>query len=242
MNLAALWKLPLVFLVENNLYGMGTSIERHSAVTDLSRKAEGLGVPGVRVDGMDVLAVRETVAEHIRMARDRAPADPGRGVHLPLSRPLRRRSRGLPDQGGGRGMAQEGPGQGLSRPPARRGRDLRGRASRSSRERLEEQVMDAVEFADRLARAAARVAVRPPLRGRRPGAGLVRGRRANARAAPRRGGARGGSQRARPASWPRRGRPTPGSQSSAAARPAGRRPASRAGRRRDREATRGRGR
>ena len=70
MNLAALWKLPVVFLVENNLYGMGTSIERHSAVTDLSRKAEGLGVPGVRADGMDVLAVRETVAEHVRIARE----------------------------------------------------------------------------------------------------------------------------------------------------------------------------
>jgi pyruvate dehydrogenase E1 component alpha subunit len=74
MNLAALWSLPVVFLVENNLYGMGTSIERHSAVTDLSRKAEGYGVPGVRVDGMDVLAVRETVTEHIRLAReDRKP-------------------------------------------------------------------------------------------------------------------------------------------------------------------------
>jgi pyruvate dehydrogenase E1 component alpha subunit len=70
MNLSALWKLPVVYLVENNLYGMGTSLERHSAVTDLSRKAEGYGVPGVRVDGMDVLAVRETVAEHIRIARE----------------------------------------------------------------------------------------------------------------------------------------------------------------------------
>jgi pyruvate dehydrogenase E1 component alpha subunit len=70
MNLAALWKLPVVFLVENNLYGMGTSVERHSAVTDLSRKAEGIGVTGVRVDGMDVLAVRETVSEHIRLARE----------------------------------------------------------------------------------------------------------------------------------------------------------------------------
>ena len=70
MNLAALWSLPVVFLVENNLYGMGTAIERHSAVTDLSQKAEGMGVPGVRVDGMDVLAVRETVAEHIRLARE----------------------------------------------------------------------------------------------------------------------------------------------------------------------------
>src|SRR5918994_505799 len=70
MNLAALWSLPVVFLVENNLYGMGTALERHSAVPDLSHKAEGLGVPGVRVDGMDVLAVRETVAEHIRLARE----------------------------------------------------------------------------------------------------------------------------------------------------------------------------
>jgi pyruvate dehydrogenase E1 component alpha subunit len=70
MNLAALWSLPVVFLVENNLYGMGTAIERHSAVTDLAHKAEGMGVPGVRVDGMDVLAVRETVSEHIRLARE----------------------------------------------------------------------------------------------------------------------------------------------------------------------------
>src|SRR3954463_16218389 len=70
MNLAALWRLPVVFLVENNLYGMGTAVERHSAVTDLSRKAEGLGVPGVRVDGMDVLAVREIVSEHSRRARE----------------------------------------------------------------------------------------------------------------------------------------------------------------------------
>jgi pyruvate dehydrogenase E1 component alpha subunit len=74
MNLAALWSLPVFFLVENNLYGMGTSVERHSAQTDLSRKAEGYGVPGERIDGMDVLAVREAVAEHIRIAReDRRP-------------------------------------------------------------------------------------------------------------------------------------------------------------------------
>jgi pyruvate dehydrogenase E1 component alpha subunit len=74
MNLAALWSLPVVFILENNLYGMGTAVERHSAVTDFSKKAESLGVPGVRADGMDVLAMRETVAEHIRIAReDRKP-------------------------------------------------------------------------------------------------------------------------------------------------------------------------
>lgn len=69
INLAALWSLPIVFLVENNLYGMGTAIERHSAVTDLSHKAEGLGVPGERVDGQDVVAMRECVADHLEIAR-----------------------------------------------------------------------------------------------------------------------------------------------------------------------------
>jgi pyruvate dehydrogenase E1 component alpha subunit len=71
MNLAALWNLPVVFLVENNMFGMGTSLERHSAVTDLSKKAEGMGVPGVRIDGMDVLAVRECVSEHLDLAREK---------------------------------------------------------------------------------------------------------------------------------------------------------------------------
>jgi pyruvate dehydrogenase E1 component alpha subunit len=70
MNLAALWSLPILFLVENNLYGMGTSVERHSAQTDLAKKAEGYGIPGARVDGMDVTAVREGVAEGIRLARE----------------------------------------------------------------------------------------------------------------------------------------------------------------------------
>src|SRR4051812_6661944 len=70
MNLAALWSLPILFLVENNLYGMGTAVERHSAQTDLSKKAEGYGIPGRRIDGMDVLAVRESVAEGVRMARE----------------------------------------------------------------------------------------------------------------------------------------------------------------------------
>jgi pyruvate dehydrogenase E1 component alpha subunit len=70
MNLSALWKLPVFFLVENNLYGMGTSVERHSAQTDLSKKAEGYGIKGERIDGMDVIAIREAVAEGIRIARE----------------------------------------------------------------------------------------------------------------------------------------------------------------------------
>src|SRR4051794_21169158 len=74
MNLAALWKLPVVFMVINNQFGMGTSLERHSAVTDLSKKAEGYGVPGSRCDGMDVLDVHAAIGEAMRKAReDRQP-------------------------------------------------------------------------------------------------------------------------------------------------------------------------
>jgi pyruvate dehydrogenase E1 component alpha subunit len=70
MNLAALWSLPVVFMVINNQFGMGTSLERHSAVTDLSKKAEGFGVPGTRCDGMDVLDVHACVTEALRTARE----------------------------------------------------------------------------------------------------------------------------------------------------------------------------
>ncbi|CAB4872736.1 MAG: pyruvate dehydrogenase (acetyl-transferring) E1 component subunit alpha [Actinobacteria bacterium] len=69
LNLAALWKLPVVFLVTNNRFGMGTSIERHSAVTDLVRKGEGLGVEGQRCDGMDVAATQAAISEAVEISR-----------------------------------------------------------------------------------------------------------------------------------------------------------------------------
>jgi pyruvate dehydrogenase E1 component alpha subunit len=61
LNLAALWHLPVLFLCENNLYAMGTALDRHQAQTDIVRKAEGDGVPGEAVNGMDVLAVEAAV-------------------------------------------------------------------------------------------------------------------------------------------------------------------------------------
>jgi len=70
MNLAALWRLPVVFMVTNNQFGMGTALARHSAVTDLMRRGEGFGVPGVRCDGMDVVDTYETVCEALRTARE----------------------------------------------------------------------------------------------------------------------------------------------------------------------------
>jgi pyruvate dehydrogenase E1 component alpha subunit len=70
MNLAALWRLPIVFMVTNNQFGMGTAVERHSAVTDLARKAEGYGVPGTRCDGMDVVDTYHAISEAVQRARE----------------------------------------------------------------------------------------------------------------------------------------------------------------------------
>ena len=74
MNFAALWSLPVVFVIINNQFGMGTALHRHSALTDLSVKSEGYGVPGTRCDGMDVLDVHSVVSDALRHAReDRKP-------------------------------------------------------------------------------------------------------------------------------------------------------------------------
>jgi pyruvate dehydrogenase E1 component alpha subunit len=70
LNLAALWRLPVVFMVTNNQFGMGTAIERHSAVTDLHRRGEGFGVPGMRCDGMDVVETHAVMCEAIRRVRE----------------------------------------------------------------------------------------------------------------------------------------------------------------------------
>jgi pyruvate dehydrogenase E1 component alpha subunit len=70
LNLAALWKLPVVFMVTNNQFGMGTALERHSAVTDLFKRGEGYGVPGMRCDGMDALDTYHVTSEALRRARE----------------------------------------------------------------------------------------------------------------------------------------------------------------------------
>ena len=64
LNLASLWDLPVIFIIENNMYAMGTSVERSSAITDLYKRADAYGMHGERVDGMNLFAVRE-VAERI---------------------------------------------------------------------------------------------------------------------------------------------------------------------------------
>lgn len=68
LNLAKIWELPVIFICENNQYGMGTDFRRVSSVQDFSLKASGYGMPGKQVDGMDVLSVYE----ELKVAVDRA--------------------------------------------------------------------------------------------------------------------------------------------------------------------------
>jgi pyruvate dehydrogenase E1 component alpha subunit len=69
MNLAALWKLPVLFVCENNLYAMGTALARSESVTDISRKASAYAVRSDAVDGMDVLAVEAAAARAAEAVR-----------------------------------------------------------------------------------------------------------------------------------------------------------------------------
>jgi pyruvate dehydrogenase E1 component alpha subunit len=69
LNLAALWKLPVLFLCENNLYAMGTALARHQSQIDVPRKADAYAIPAAAVDGMDVVAVEaatRTAADYVR--------------------------------------------------------------------------------------------------------------------------------------------------------------------------------
>lgn len=91
MNLAALWKLPVLFICENNLYAMGTALERHQAQIDIALKAAGYGVPAGVVDGMDVNAV-ETAT---RAATEQVRA--GNGPYLLECRTYRFRAHSMYD-------------------------------------------------------------------------------------------------------------------------------------------------
>ena len=68
-NMAKLWDLPVIYMIENNKYGMGTSVERASATTDLCHRGASFGIPGEAVDGMDVRAVKDAVARAAEHAR-----------------------------------------------------------------------------------------------------------------------------------------------------------------------------
>jgi len=69
LNMASLWKLPVVFIIENNRYGMGTALERASSIHDIYQRGAAYDMPRAQVDGQDVLSVRASVAEAVHRAR-----------------------------------------------------------------------------------------------------------------------------------------------------------------------------
>lgn len=73
-NMASLWKLPIVYVIEDNKYGMGTSNCRASCNTDFSNRGEPFNIPGISVDGMDVFAVKEAAKKAIDHARNEGPS------------------------------------------------------------------------------------------------------------------------------------------------------------------------
>jgi pyruvate dehydrogenase E1 component alpha subunit len=91
LNLAALWQLPVLFVCENNLYGMGTAIEKALARTDIAARAATYGVPSVAVDGMQVLAVEEATREAADAVRR------GEGPHFVELKTYRFRAHSMAD-------------------------------------------------------------------------------------------------------------------------------------------------
>lgn len=76
LNLSKVWNLPVLWVCENNRYGMGTAIERASAVSEVRQKAEGYAIPSQRIDGMNLLEVREASAKALKHVRS------GKGPYL----------------------------------------------------------------------------------------------------------------------------------------------------------------
>ena len=90
-NMASIWKLPVVFVIENNQYAMGTAVKRASSETHLHKRGASFGIPGEEVDGMDVEAVKAAAAKAVKHARD------GKGPYILEMKTYRYRGHSMSD-------------------------------------------------------------------------------------------------------------------------------------------------
>ena len=123
LNMAGLWKLPVVYVIENNRYGMGTALERASAIHDVYERGAAYNIARGQCDGQDVFAVRAAMQRSDRARAHRVAADPARGSHLSLHGTLdvRRGERHVPQQGRARRVHEARPDRAAARAHARRG-------------------------------------------------------------------------------------------------------------------------
>jgi pyruvate dehydrogenase E1 component alpha subunit len=148
LNLAGVWQLPVVFLCENNQYSMGMAVSKAWAVQTLEPRAAANGMPYLAVDGMDVLAVRDTIAEAAQRARS------GGGPTLVESKTYRFRGHSMADPARYRGRDEEEQWKSTRDPLALFERTLRDQGLvkddelRANERRADEVVEDAVRFAD----------------------------------------------------------------------------------------------
>jgi pyruvate dehydrogenase E1 component alpha subunit len=101
LNMAKLWNLPVLFVCENNFYGIGTDVRISSSYHEIYQKAKGYGIPGYQVNGMDVLAVRETCDDLVKRVRE------GSGPILLEARCYRYQGHSMTDPGRYRSRAEE---------------------------------------------------------------------------------------------------------------------------------------
>ena len=149
LNMAGLWKLPAIFVIENNGYGMGTALKRASAITELYRRAASYGMPGVEVDGQDVVAVKQATDDAVARART------GAGPTLLEIKTFRYVGHSMSDAASGTYRSKEELDSSRQRDPIvlleMRMREL-GMLDDDSVKKLEaevnEEIADAVKFAD----------------------------------------------------------------------------------------------
>jgi pyruvate dehydrogenase E1 component alpha subunit len=147
LNLSKVWKLPVLWVCENNLYGMGTTVERASAVSEIRQKAEGYGMSNERVNGMDVLAVYEAAQKAIETVRS------GNGPFLLEIMTYRFRGHSMGDPERYRKQEevkkwQEDDPIGLYRQSLLAKKSATAKALDEIETRVDEEVAEAVEFAE----------------------------------------------------------------------------------------------